>query len=525
MPNVFDSNLRALREYQPGAYAVLREFSPVEAVRTCELGASAEAVTNISSIRKTSEAHLLIGSMAQPGAIWLAMNNRSASCVPNWMQCIYVVERDLDVAYTLLCALDLTFAWSDPGVRLFIGPDAYADLADWFDDHPMDIMPINRIDMTGSLSAALRVVDYDRAASAVCDSLRTHDELRSTMERIDDGKPIKVLLLTSMYTTVLKHCTHSMARALRSLGHDVTTLQEGSHFSKVTPGSIAYAERAFEPDAIFLIDSVRSNLGGCVPDNVPFVTWIQDDVPRLAEREAIDSLGPLDIVYALSPSMAESYRERGYPEVSVLPFAVDHEKYSSAPANDTEKVVAFITHIPEQPILHDRRADRIAVADMMLEEGIPVALYGNGWDEIARFRPYARGPVEPGWELQGVYRRSAVVLHVSTGVNMHSRVLEAIASGGFVLARRCLTDWDEGDLCDCLDIADEAEQGSELATYFYPSEFVDIVNRAFGDEAWRHRFILRGQARVARDHGYDSRAKTVLAGIADGIRATLAEED
>ena len=95
-----------------------------------------------------------------------------------------------------------------------------------------------------------------------------------------------------------------------------------------------------------------------------------------------------------------------------------------------------------------RRLDRIRVADTVLAAGLPLRLYGRGWERVPRFAGHYRGVVTPGEPLRRVLREHKVVLHINGECNLHPRVLEGFCAGGFVLGRHEDSDDIPGETAD-----------------------------------------------------------------------------
>ncbi|MHC4948391.1 MAG: glycosyltransferase family protein [Planctomycetota bacterium] len=68
-------------------------------------------------------------------------------------------------------------------------------------------------------------------------------------------------------------------------------------------------------------------------------------------------------------------------------------------------------------------------------------VHGRGWDRHPRLGVHAAGPVDNGRPLRAVYQASAVTLQMSGYHNLHQRLLDAVACGGFVLTRANPTDF------------------------------------------------------------------------------------
>jgi spore maturation protein CgeB len=193
-----------------------------------------------------------------------------------------------------------------------------------------------------------------------------------------------------------------------------------------------------------------------------------------------------------------------------------------------QTIAALGIHVPPdqrrdlayQCLMVARHVDRVRVADRMLAADIPVALYGRGWAEIERFAPHARGLIEPGDALRRMYQRHKVVLHINTRCNLHPRVLEAAAAGGFVLARSD-GEWDfaPGSVGDYLVV------GRELCVFDDGDDMVAKIRRAFTDETWRRDFVESARARVHLDHTYAQRAQRMLAALDHRLAAVLGKAD
>jgi hypothetical protein len=75
-------------------------------------------------------------------------------------------------------------------------------------------------------------------------------------------------------------------------------------------------------------------------------------------------------------------------------------------------------------------------ADFADEMGLTLAVFGKGWDRHPRFARYARGVVPYGEALATLTANAAITLRLEPyPPTAHQRLLDALASGGFVLSR------------------------------------------------------------------------------------------
>ena len=77
------------------------------------------------------------------------------------------------------------------------------------------------------------------------------------------GRPPRVLLVTSRFTTVLQHATRDAAEAFEHLGWETRLLIEPSAYQRLTTWCVEQVLSEFRPDLVFVIDHLRS---GCRAD-------------------------------------------------------------------------------------------------------------------------------------------------------------------------------------------------------------------------------------------------------------------
>jgi hypothetical protein len=74
-------------------------------------------------------------------------------------------------------------------------------------------------------------------------------------------------------------------------------------------------------------------------------------------------------------------------------------------------------------------------ADWAMSRKKSFRLFGNGWERHAALRQYASGAVEHGYALRCAFQASTISLQVNGYGSLHQRLLDAIASGAFMLTR------------------------------------------------------------------------------------------
>jgi hypothetical protein len=537
----------------------------------------------MKKVRSIDQAHALLGTINDLQLLRSVVETPIVDTIPNWKQAVYAVETNARVLAALVRGADLSFL-ADDRIRLFVGPTAETDAVEFFREHDNRPLPALRFALRRTLHEALNDVIRERMTVLDESFARIHAFDRparsaETVRALGGERPLRVLSMSSVHTTVLQFQTRSLLKGFEKLGHDTRVLIQRHTLDSLEQHAAAREIAAFDPDLVLMIDHLRSEYPvdptrsqPLFPRNVPFVCWIQDELPGLKQASRIRALGPLDFTFAFNTSVRDHFADLGYPEVGHLPFAVDPDEFAFEPNRNAENAVAYVTHLVEppgpahapwlkpwlverlaafqhvpvempllEPLLeeayreHGRRlddddrrgclywslsvarfVDRLRVAEGLRRRGVPLALYGRGWENIPSFAPFARGTVS-GAELARVYRDHKVVLHVNRGCNFHMRVLEATAAGGFVLARSEHNDHVPGEL------ADSFELGRDLYVFQNEAELVALALRAFDDEAWRRSTIESAYARVKTTHTYAARASTIVERVRERMTRAMKE--
>ncbi|MFO0635742.1 MAG: glycosyltransferase [Nannocystaceae bacterium] len=519
--------------------------------------------------------HAIVGLRAW-ASVLLLVCNRITTTVPNWSQQLYGVEPEPAVLRRLLRSVDIGPV-IDAGLfaQWFVGADASAQALEFFARARLRPLPRVRsacppalVEGFARLDAA-RIDSWRESTSALA---RRYDPMRlaGTLARLDAGAPLRVWLWTSIHTTVLRHVGVGLLAGFEAEGHEVRLTLEQDRADAYDLPAVAQELLQAEPDLALQIDHLRPEYGALLPAGLPVASWILDELPPLSDPAIIARLGTLDLSFAWSVPLAQRYAALGHPHCSALPFAVDPAVYHPRDPVPASDAVAYATHLarPIEPrfapglyaaleqrlatmatlpqgheelapvlaaLLRDtgvtvpaaqqasfaydalllaRHVERVRVADELLAAGVPLSLFGRGWAEIPRFAPHARGEVAPGPALREMYQRHKVVLHINTRCNLHPRVLEAMASGGFVLARS------DGDYDHAPGgVAEALELDRELCLFRDRDDMIAKIRRALGDEPWRQGFVRAGAARVHADHTYRARARSMVAALHQRLRA------
>lgn len=513
--------------------------------------------------------HVVVGNPFALDALTNVLFDPISTLLPNWKKAITVLVQDPRDALILL---DI----DHPGVDLLFGGDVFflwgkdseQVLLNELDQNFARAIPHIFTGLSSTWETRIPAIiqrrqRYLQQYVQTVQRQRSSQQSNRALARLKQGKPLRVLIPTSRYSSVLQFVAKDLAEGFRSLGHEATVLIEKDQREWLNLPAWAETMERFGPDLVVLLDALRASVEPVIPDTMPSATWILDELPRLEEPSTIGKMSSSDLAFVWGQHLIAKYQDKlGYKHCKTLPFAVEPDLYQPNPNIKPIDRVAYITNVPklsdptdypgfidsfernlradgnsrvdasaceglvldlikkmEWPVPNSsrlktlaylacqvaRRLDRVEVALALVEAEVAVDLYGKGWNDIPKLAEYSRGSVNQGKDLCAIYQSHKVVLHINQNCNLHPRVLESISAGAFVVARKNGNqDAQPGGVCDYLEL------GRELCVYTNTKELEEICKRAFRDETWRQAFIERGRKRVLKEHRYAARAHTIL---------------
>ena len=252
------------------------------------------------------------------------------------------------------------------------------------------------------------------------------------------------------------------------------------------------AVRAFRPDTLVVIRGFAHRartLRRCREMGVrTLVGWyVEGPLDRgLPELESL----PYDRFYCIHSEIAPAFRER----IGLLPsYGLDTLSFSRLrwPRVVRDRIVFVGTPT----------ARRVQFLGALA--GLPLDLWGPGWDRMDALAAHHRGNSVWGPSLNALYNDSAIVLNVASWGNhlsgMTQRVLEIPASGAFML-----TD-------DAPEVRPLLELGVEMDVFASPAHLRAQCERYLADASLREAIADRGHRR-ALTHGDFTFAARVLSG-------------
>ena len=263
---------------------------------------------------------------------------------------VYVIEADVAAFGITLYVSESIEQLCHERTAVFVSPDCVDRLAAYFKQRPSLSAPEFAVRLTPSGEALCNQAYEALGPQAACLKQRDHQRQQAVHhyysllppghweERFkpDRGEPLRVLGLTSRFTTYLQYSMRDWGAAFRDRGHEFRVLMEENDHDLLPRARVTEVIDEFKPDLIAIIDHLRSEYQSAVPANVPLVCWIQDLLPHLATAEAGGSLGGLDFYIARNPSTF--VHQYGYPASQGLAWtmATDDRTYSNRPMSEDE---------------------------------------------------------------------------------------------------------------------------------------------------------------------------------------------
>jgi hypothetical protein len=155
-----------------------------------------------------------------------------------------------------------------------------------------------------------------------------------------------------------------------------------------------------------------------------------------------------------------------------------------------------------------RILDRRALLEAVLRVSRSLRIYGpESWQHWPEFKPYHLGYLDDVREMRDVYGTTRVNLH-NGRLGQHYRVLDCMASGGFLLVNQCRHERDAGG------IRRTFEPGTHYVPYTLDT-LSDVAREVLADEALRRRIGKQAFEAVSAHHTWKHRAQQILSDLAE----------
>lgn len=158
-------------------------------------------------------------------------------------------------------------------------------------------------------------------------------------------------------------------------------------------------------------------------------------------------------------------------------------------------------HFFEDKIVRQTERSRILRAAIGVTNNVKI--HGHPfWRSWEEFAPFYAGHIEEPGSLDALYMASGINLHNGT-LNLHFRVFDCLAAGGFMLMLKAPSDDQPGEI-------ESVFQPGEHYDSFEISDASDVMKRYLDDPAERNRIAQQGRKLVLDKHTWAHRAERVL---------------
>lgn len=322
---------------------------------------------------------------------------------------IYVLEPEVATFGAMLHALESVDRLVDERVEVLVGPDCVEAMGHLLEADSNRLLPDYVMSPPGiddgcreRCVACLRELGGRREQAAFATSERVRQYYAGLREdhwlrRYGEtpSPSLRVLGVTSRFTTVLQHSMRDVKAAFEEQGHEFRLLIEENDHDLLPPIRTAEAIDEFKPDLMFYIDHLRREYPRIIPPGVPMVCWIQDQLPNLTTVEAGRSIGPLD--FYIVPAYRDFVQEYGYParqgmlwSMATNPRVYSNERLSEAELAPYRCDFSFVSNQSQLPRrFHEEFVARHAAATGV--GSLAEWLYRAAEDEVHRQPEMAGG--------------------------------------------------------------------------------------------------------------------------------------
>jgi len=395
------------------------------------------------------------------------------------------------------------------------------------------------------IASALNTIDKKR--EMLIDRLI---EKARTQEPLIDGGPIRVFIPSRRMSTVMQHCSRSVAKAFEKKGFQVCFYIEDSDMETINYVDFIKTYIDFNPHAVFFINCLR---GAFYHEDVVNLVWWQDPMQQILKRELLE-WRKNDFNFSVSLLLDDYLKQCGAATVGRQHFVIDDVFYAD-PAQSRQPRVVFVgtsyrmkvdfsdsrhqQAVEELAAILERggRLDKDTVAGIAERSGLdyefvfwkllhyavrdnavqwlcrqatlPVDVYGRYWDQDQVVEPFFRGELPHGVEVANLYRSAEYALVCHPFEINSQRLAEVAACGCIPVVYDCrdVAEMPHWEQC-CLFFKTEAELKHILDNRLQPPESPLLLARYFTYDAAVEHFIEKSALKTLLEANTVEPAKT-----------------
>lgn len=223
-----------------------------------------------------------------------------------------------------------------------------------------------------------------RAAARACDGIEAHytgmtparwrERYAAALD--GSGPPLRVLVVTTRYSTYVRHAAEDLTAGLRAVGCEATTFMEPDTRTQMITTAYPMAIDRHKPDLLVVVNALRAHLGSVVPRELPMVTWVQDALPQLFQQSNARAMQPLDFVAGYA--FEELFTRFGFPveRFGFAPLAASAQKFHDGPVDEdlARRMACEVAYVSHQSETYDAREARLlreSASNPLLREAVP----------------------------------------------------------------------------------------------------------------------------------------------------------
>jgi len=301
------------------------------------------------------------------GELFDEFMRRSRHTFLSYSAAVAVVEPDPIALAIALRLYDWAEALAEPRLSIYVGTQAEHEFLSHLRTDPNQPVPatIQRLPLTlrppTQLPKALAQLALERAqckARVLADvnEWHQHHDRRFWAKRFAEalgghGRPLRVMGITSRFTTVLRYSMRELLDAAARAGCETELVWEQSDHA--VEYNVPARVKDFVPDLVIMISRLRHEFPD-IPRQIPFLCWDQDALPVMRTAAVGESLDRLTFVAGYGAWFGLSHLH--WPASQVLaevPIAASHAYVQAridAPIDDRFRCdIAYISHCSEAP--------------------------------------------------------------------------------------------------------------------------------------------------------------------------------
>ncbi len=278
---------------------------------------------------------------------------------------IHVIEPNLAQLAAWLHVEDHRDLLRDERFHLWAGKEGAAAFIAFHRSRPKEFAPVAAVCQPGwgpgAVSVAKAAVDRlkeeadercERSKQAIHAKLADRSSPAHYAARFEQRSehPLRILGVTSRYTTFLQYSMRDIQQAAADRGHEFRILIEDNDHTPMLPvDHILQQIEELMPDLIVILDHNRKEYDGQYDFPIPFCNWIQDDLPNLFGPGCGSDLHLYDLVVSVIGGLRA--RSAGYPpdQWKAVPVPVSLGKFSHEPVSEDDRRahecdLSFVSH-------------------------------------------------------------------------------------------------------------------------------------------------------------------------------------